>query len=348
MDPAIACTEAGVSCSITSLPETSGGEVVESPLQDERERLGARVGDPHARSGSGVLIGLIYALVAIGYTMVYGILRFINFAHGDIFMVGAVTALAAANLYTSHVAPPSTFAFIIVLIVSMAAAGVLGFLIELLAYRPLRNRPRLAVLITAIGVSLLLEYGFQHPLMFGPNARAFPAILPWGRSPIELGELIIRPIDLVVVGLTFMLSVALSLYIKFTRAGMAIRAVSFRVDTAALMGIDVNRVVSITFVLGSMLAAAAGVFWAARFQKVEPLMGLMPGIKAFVAAVLGGIGNIYGAMLGGVLLGLIEVLVVGYLDGGSQYRDAVAFVILIGMLLVRPSGLLGQTVNEKV
>jgi branched-chain amino acid transport system permease protein len=204
-------------------------------------------------------------------------------------------------------------------------------------------------LITAIGVSLLLEYGFQNKAIFGPNSRAFPPILPWVDSIFEVGEsgLLIFWIDVLVVGITIVLTVALTLLIKFTKVGMAIRAVSFRYDTAALMGINANRVISLTFVLGSMLAAAAGVLWACKYPNVHPLMGMLPGIKAFVAAVLGGIGSIQGAVIAGILLGVIETLV-GSFDGGSQYRDAVAFVVLIAMLLLRPSGLMGQTLHEKV
>lgn len=302
---------------------------------------------------NGLSLGAIYALIALGYTMVYGVLRFINFAHGDVFMVGAVAALVAANAYLGHFGQGSTLAFVMVLVVAMIISGLLGFLIELLAYRPLRSRPRITVLITAIGVSLLLEYGFQHKAIFGPDARVFPAILPWADASIEIpmgaDSLLIAPLDIVIVGLTGILTIALASLIKFTKIGMAIRAVSFRFDTAALMGINVNRIISFTFVMGSALAAAAGVFWSSKYPKVEPLMGLMPGIKAFVAAVLGGIGNIYGAVLGGVLLGVIEIMAVAYMgDNGSQYRDAIAFIILIGMLLLRPSGLLGAKLNEKV
>jgi branched-chain amino acid transport system permease protein len=306
---------------------------------------------------NGLSLGAIYALIALGYTMVYGVLRFINFAHGDVFMVGAVTALVAGNAYLAHFGQGSTLAFLLVLVVAMIASGILGFLIELLAYRPLRSRPRLTVLITAIGVSLLLEYGFQHKALFGPDARVFPTILPWADSSIEIpmpafaggDSLLIAPLDIVIVGLTLLLTVALASLIKFTKIGMAIRAVSFRFDTASLMGINVNRIISLTFVLGSCLAAAAGVFWSSKYPKVEPLMGLMPGIKAFVAAVLGGIGNISGAVLGGIVLGVIEIMAVAYMgDNGSQYRDAIAFIILIGMLLLRPSGLLGTPLHEKV
>lgn len=298
---------------------------------------------------NGLALGAIYALVAIGYTMVYGVLRFINFAHGDIFMVGAAAGVFAGTAYLSHVGGPSTVGFVAVLLIAMAVCGTAGFLIEYLAYRPLRNRPRLTVLISAIGVSLLLEYGFQHPAVFGPNAKAFPPILPWADATFELGggEIVVFWIDVLVVAVTLVLTVALTLIIKFTRVGMAIRAVAFRADTAALMGINSDRIISLTFVLGSALAAAGGILWAGKYPNVHPLMGLMPGIKAFVAAVLGGIGSIWGAVLGGVLLGLIETLV-GSMDGGSQYRDAVAFVVLIGMLLLRPSGLLGTPGHEKV
>lgn len=297
---------------------------------------------------NGLSLGAIYALIAVGYTMVYGVLRFINFAHGDIFMVGAVTGLFAGQFLVAHTDHPTIAGFLAVLLVAMLACGLLGFLIELLAYRPLRAHPRITVLITAIGVSLLLEYGLQNRYAYGADARVFPTIFPYAENNLEIGDLIIEPLDLVVIALTILLSVGLTLLIKFTRTGMAIRAVSYRFDTAALMGINVDRVISTTFVIGSMLAAAAGVLYASKYPKVEPLMGMLPGIKAFVAAVLGGIGNIYGAMLGGVLLGLIEVMVVGYVDNGSQYRDAVAFAILIGVLLVKPSGLLGRPAHEKV
>ncbi len=297
---------------------------------------------------NGIAWGAIYALIAVGYTMVYGVLRFINFAHGDVFMVGAVAAFYAAGAWLGMGSHPSWGTFGLVLAAAMGVCGVLGFLIEFLAYRPLRNRPRLTVLITAIGVSMLLEYGLQNPNLFGPTPQAFPAVLPWANSTISLGSVVIAPIDILVVGITLVLMVILSLIVKFTRVGMALRAVSYRFDTASLMGINVNRIISLTFVLGSMLAAAAGVLWVNKYPKVEPLMGLIPGIKAFVAAVLGGIGNIYGAVAGGILLGLIEVLVVGYLPGGSQYRDGVAFVILIAVLLVKPSGIFGRNVNEKV
>ncbi len=311
---------------------------------------------------NGLSLGAIYALIAVGYTMVYGVLRLINFAHGDVFMIGAVVAWYTGKLLvrTGHAPADSAMMQVMLvlalLLVPVLICSVLGFTIERFAYRPLRNRPRLASLITAIGVSMLLEYGMQTEVaaggakysLFGPTPQGMPSILPWMENALQIGNVFIVPIDPIIMGLTIALMVGLSLIIKYTRMGMAIRAVSHRVDTAALMGINVNKVISQTFILGSALAAVGGVLWAIKYTKVEPLMGLMPGIKAFVAAVLGGIGNIYGAVLGGLLLGLVEVLVEGFVVGGSQYRDGVAFVILIAVLLIKPSGLLGGSTHEKV
>jgi branched-chain amino acid transport system permease protein len=314
---------------------------------------------------NGLSLGAIYALIAVGYTMVYGVLRLINFAHGDVFMIGAVVAWYTVRLLIraggfEGGAPDSVgvqvLLVLVLLLVPIVVCGALGFTIERLAYRPLRNRSRLAALITAIGVSMLLEYGMQTEVsaggakysLFGPTPQAMPTVFPWLENALPFESIVIIPIDLIVMGLTIVLMVGLSLTIKYTRMGMAIRAVSHRVDTAALMGISVNKVISQTFVLGSALAAVGGVLWAIKYTKVEPLMGLMPGIKAFVAAVLGGIGSIYGAVLGGLLLGLVEVLVAGFVEGGSQYRDGVAFVILIAVLLIKPSGLLGGSTHEKV
>ena len=304
---------------------------------------------------NGLAQGAIYALIAVGYTMVYGVLRLINFAHGDVYMIGAMTGVYAAAWFS--IKAPSWGAFLLVLLTAMLVCGLLGFIIELLAYRPLRNRPRIAPLITAIGVSMFLEYGGQG--IFGATPRTFPHIVPISVSPTEisageiptnfsLGPITIARIDVMIMVVTVVLMIGLTLIVQRTRTGMALRAVSFRFDTAALMGININRIVSFTFVLGSMLAAAAGIMVAIRAPKVEPLMGLMPGIKAFVAAVLGGIGNIPGAVAGGLVLGLVEVLVSAYLPNGSQYKDAIAFVILITILLVKPTGLFGRNVVEKV
>jgi branched-chain amino acid transport system permease protein len=300
---------------------------------------------------NGLSIGAIYALIAVGYTMVYGVLRLINFAHGDVYMVGAMAGVYVARWLGFGGGAPGEpgqawrwAAFAIVLLAAMVVCAVLGFLIELLAYRSLRNQPRLTALITAIGVSMFLEFGGQR--VFGANPQAFPEVIQ--TRTYVVGGVIIGLADIIIFALTLALMAVLTLVVKYTQTGRALRAVSFRFDTAALMGINVNRIVSVTFVLGSVLAAAAGILVAVRSTRVDPLMGLLPGLKAFIAAVLGGIGNIPGAVAGGLLLGMTETLVAGYLPLGSQYRDGVAFVILIGVLLVKPSGLFGQNVVEKV
>lgn len=302
---------------------------------------------------NGLSVGSIYALIAVGYTMVYGVLQLINFAHGDVFMVGAVLTLVLARslglVSPDHVTQSWT-AFAMIAVISILACGVMGYLIERMAYRPLRDKPRINSLITAIGISLLLEYGGQHRSVFGPTPQAFPvAMLPGIDQPlIRFGELVINRMDALILLVTLALMGILSYIVMRTRTGLALRAVSYRFDTAALMGINLNRIISITFVLGSCLAAVAGILYAVKYPKVEPLMGLLPGVKAFVAAVFGGIGNITGAVVGAMLLGLVEVMVVQYLPSGSQYRDGIAFVILIVILLVKPSGLFGKHVVEKV
>lgn len=304
---------------------------------------------------NGLSWGAIYALIAVGYTMVYGVLRLINFAHGDVYMIGAMTGVYAASFY--HVSHPSWWAFLLVLATSMVVCAALGLLIEFVAYRPLRNQPRITSLITAIGISMLLEYGGQG--IFGATPKNFPHIVPIAESSIDVppGEMAptftirgvtFSRVDAMIVATTLLLMVVLTWIVLRTRTGMALRAVSYRFDTAALMGININRIISFTFVLGSVLAAAAGVLVAVRSPSVTPLMGLIPGIKAFVAAVLGGIGSIPGAVAGGFVLGLTEVLVAGYLPQGSQYKDGIAFVILIGILLVKPTGLFGRNIVEKV
>jgi branched-chain amino acid transport system permease protein len=230
----------------------------------------------------------------------------------------------------------------------MLVCAVLGYVIERLCYRPLRNQPRLTVLITAIGVSMLLEFGGQTPMVFGPNPRAFPGLLPPSLSGMHIGGVTFDGVDILIFVITLALMGVLSYIVKWTRTGMALRAVSFRFDTAMLMGINTDRIISITFVLGSAMAAVAGVMWGMKYRQIDPLMGLVPGLKAFIAAVLGGIGNITGAVVGGIVLGVTEILVVAYLPNGSQYRDAVAFVILIVILLVKPSGIFGSNAIEKV
>jgi branched-chain amino acid transport system permease protein len=300
---------------------------------------------------NGLSYGAIIALIAVGYTMVYGVLRLINFAHGDVYMLGAMFSFYAVTLWLPGEAKPSWFRFFLVFLIAMTLCGVIGLMIERVAYRPLRNAPRINSLITAIGVSLFIEnYGQQ---IFGANPRAFPEIIPniagnifpefFGRFGVNISR-----VDALIFCVTLALMLGLSYMVMYTRTGLALRAVSFRFDTAALMGVSINRIIGFTFLLGSILAAAAGVLVAVKYPKIDPLMGLMPGVKAFVAAVLGGIGNIPGAVCGGLLLGLTEVLVAGYMPRGSQYRDGVAFVILIAVLLVKPSGIMGKNEIEKV
>ena len=290
----------------------------------------------------GVSLGAIYALIALGYTMVYGVLQLINFAHGDVFMLGSMVGWYASAVWTGESRNPSIAGALAVTLVSMLICGATGFLIERLAYRPLRGAPRINSLITAIGVSFLLEYGGQ--LLFGPNPRAF-GVLPH-RSNLILAGVSIGYVDLVTIFTSIVLMLVLQRIVFHTRMGTAMRAVSWNPSVAALMGVNIDLVISFTFVLGSVLAAVAGILYASKYPSVHPLLGLMPGLKAFVAAVLGGIGNVPGAMLGGLLLGLAEQLVSGY--SSSSWRDAVAFGILILILLVKPSGLLGKGTAEKV
>ena len=291
---------------------------------------------------NGITWGSVYALIALGYTMVYGILRLINFAHGDVYMLGAFAGYYAARL-TGAAVEPNPFKATGILLISMLGCGLVGFAIERFAYKPVRKSSRLSALITAIGVSLLLENGGQ--LLFGADPKFFPQIIRATNIPLGMGVTISNQQIIILV-----VSVALMLGLRFivlhTKAGKAMRAVSYSHTAASLMGIPVDRIISFTFVLGSMLAAAAGVLVALQNPKIEPYMGIMPGLKAFVAAVLGGIGNIPGAVLGGLVMGIAEVMVVGYVS--PTWRDAIAFVLLILILLIRPSGLLGQPPAEKV
>ncbi len=292
---------------------------------------------------NGLAFGSILALIALGYTMVYGILRFINFAHGDIFMLGAFSGFYLAPKIATLFPLPSIAGGIAVLIASMAICAALGVLIERLAYRPLRKRPKLTVLITAIGVSLFLEYTGQF--VFGAAPKKFPEILP--SFPVaQIGGLSLNSNQLIVLGVTIFLLLALRFIVLKTKIGTAMRAVSFNPEAAALMGVNTDIVISFTFALGSALAAAAGILWAINYPAIDPLMGILPGLKAFVAAVLGGIGNLPGAALGGIIIGVTETLVSGYIS--STYRDAIAFAVLILILLVKPSGLLGKKEIEKV
>jgi branched-chain amino acid transport system permease protein len=292
---------------------------------------------------NGLAFGSILALIALGYTMVYGILRFINFAHGDVFMLGAFAGFYLAPKIATVIRLPSIGGGLVVLVVAMAICAALGVLIERFAYRPLRSRPKLTVLITAIGVSLFLEYAGQF--VFGAAPKKFPQILPV--YPIaHLGGLSLNSNQVVVLGVTLLLLLGLRFIVLKTKMGTAMRAVSFNPEAAALMGVNTDVVISFTFALGSALAAAAGILWAVNYPAIDPLMGILPGLKAFVAAVLGGIGNLPGAALGGIIIGVTETLVSGYIS--STYRDAIAFAVLILILLVKPSGLLGKKEAEKV
>jgi len=293
---------------------------------------------------NGVAWGSIYALIALGYTMVYGILRLINFAHGDVYMVGAFAAYFLARaLGVGTVVQASPLVAAAVLLGSMAICAGLGVLIELFAYRPVRRSSRITALITAIGVSLFLENAGIR--LFGADPKFFPQVIA-PRTITLPGGVMVTNHQITVVLVSVLLMVALTLFIQRTRTGKAMRAVSFNRDAASLMGIPVDRIITITFAIGSALAAAAGFLVGLTNPKIEPLMGIMPGVKAFVAAVLGGIGSIPGAMIGGLVMGVSEYLVVGYIS--STYRDAIAFVILIIVLLIKPTGLLGRNVTEKV
>jgi branched-chain amino acid transport system permease protein len=292
---------------------------------------------------NGLALGSILALIALGYTMVYGILRFINFAHGDIFMLGAFAGLYLTPKIAVIFPTPSIGSGLVVMGIAMAICAAIGIVIEKLAYRPLRRSPKLTVLITAIGVSLFLEYTGQ--LVFGAAPKRFPALIPT-YAITHVGGLSVTSNQIVVLVVTLVLLVALRFIVQKTKIGMAMRALAFNPEAAALMGINTDVVISFTFGLGSALAAAAGILFAVNYPAIDPLMGILPGLKAFVAAVLGGIGNLPGAALGGLIIGVTETLVAGYIS--STYRDAIAFGILILILLIKPSGLLGKKEIEKV
>ncbi len=283
---------------------------------------------------NGVSLGSIYALIALGYTMVYGIIKLINFAHGDIYMVGAYIGFFAITVAKLSIFPA--------LMISMIVTALLGMIVERLAYKPLRHAPRISVLITAIGVSFLLEYGSMY--FVSPTPRTFPAVID--NVSYNLGGFVVNGQQLLIFFITIVLMLLLTYIVQKTKVGKAMRAVSFDTETAQLMGIDANRIISVTFGIGSGLAAAGGVLVGIYYNSIDPLMGIMPGLKAFVAAVLGGIGIIPGAMAGGIILGVIEALVSGFIS--STFRDAAAFAILILVLLFKPSGIFGKNTREKV
>lgn len=312
---------------------------------------------------NGLSQGGTYALIALGYTMVFGILQLINFAHGEVYMLGAFAGLYTSKfagtqineffnkLFNGAADQPSTGAAIstaiVIILVAMVVCALVGFVVERLAYRPLRSSPRINLLITAVGVSLFFQYSGQ--IVFGSDPKAYPDLFEnlesWTFGSDE-NLLVINPLQVFVFGTAIVLMLILRHIIFHTRLGRAMRAVSFNHDLASLMGIPTDRVIAATFMLGSALAGAAGVMVGMTYPKVEPLMGSLPGLKAFCAAVLGGIGNVTGAVLGSFILGLAEALLSGY--GTPTYKDALAFAILILILLVKPSGLLGVHRTEKV
>ncbi|NLQ98604.1 branched-chain amino acid ABC transporter permease [Streptococcus mutans] len=283
---------------------------------------------------NGLILGSVYALLALGYTMVYGIIKLINFAHGDIYMMGAFIGYFLITKYHMN--------FFVALVLTMILTAILGVVIEFLAYRPLRNSTRIAALITAIGVSFFLEYSMVR--LVGANKHAFPQTL--ATVKYNLGPVSVTNVQLIILGVSIFLMLALQFIVQKTKMGKAMRAVSVDSDAAQLMGINVNSTISFTFALGSALAGAGGVLIGLYYNSVDPLMGMVPGIKAFVAAVLGGIGIIPGAAVGGFMIGLLETFSVSI--GLASYKDAVVYAVLIIILLVRPAGILGKNVKEKV
>lgn len=291
---------------------------------------------------NGISLGSIYALIALGYTMVYGILQLINFAHSEVYMVGAFASYYGAR-QMGLINKPGFLTLILLLLVSMVSCSVLGLAIERLAYRPLRKAPKLNILITAIGVSLFLQYAGQ--IIFGADPKVFPTILE-DTAIASFGGAELHSFDIAILGVTLFFMAAITYLIQKTRTGKAMRAVSTNHTVASLMGIDTNRIISMTFIIGSSLAGVGSVLVGMKYPKIDPLMGTLIGLKAFVAAVLGGIGSLPGAVIGGILMGVCEEMVVGYLS--STYRDAFAFGILIIILYFRPSGLMGRSAQEKV
>jgi len=286
---------------------------------------------------NGISLGSLYALIAIGYTMVYGILRLVNFVHGEIFMLGAYIAFYGM-LYTPL---PWWLVFILAALIT----GVLGLVVERLAYRPLRGKPRITILISAIGASFLIQN--LAILIFGGRPKAFPVPDVFSGVAV-IGGVSISVVTFVIPVVTVILLFGLTYWINKTRTGMAMRALSKEYEAASLMGIDINKVISITFFVGSFLGAVGGIMWGIKYPQLIPLMGVIPGIKCFIAAVIGGIGNIKGAVVGGFILGLGEIMLVAFIPSMSGYRDAFAFVLLILILLIKPTGLMGEKIAEKV
>ncbi|KYG66186.1 ABC transporter permease [Bdellovibrio bacteriovorus] len=291
---------------------------------------------------NGISLGSIYALIALGYTMVYGILKMINFAHADVYMIGAFVAYYAARLMGLETSP-GVFTLILLLVVAMFFCSLLGLTIERFAYRPLRKAPKLNILITAIGVSLFLQYSAQ--VVFGADPKVFPEVMN-DFVLFSIGAIEIKSFDVTVLIVSVLAMLALQFLIFKTKLGKAMRAVSANSSVASLMGVNPDKIIAFTFVVGSCLAAIGSILVGMKYPKIDPLMGMMIGMKAFVAAVLGGIGNVGGAVLGALIMGLSEEMVVAYIS--STYRDAFAFGILIVILIFRPAGILGKYTVEKV
>ncbi len=296
---------------------------------------------------NGLVLGSMYALVALGYTMVYGIIGLINFAHGEVLMVGALVSWSVIGVLQPLL--PPWLVLVIALIVACVLAAALNYSIEKVAYRPLRNSPRLAPLITAIGMSILLQT--MAMIIWKPNFKSYPTLLP--STPIQLGGASITPTQIMILVVTALTLAALMWLVHATKLGRAMRATAENPRVAALMGVRPDRVISATFIIGAVLAAIAGVMWASNYGTAQHTMGFLPGLKAFTAAVFGGIGNLAGAVVGGILLGLIEAIGAGYIGDltggvlGSHYADIFAFIVLIMVLTLRPSGLLGERVADR-
>lgn len=297
---------------------------------------------------NGLVLGSMYALVALGYTMVYGIIGLINFAHGDVLMVGALTSWTVATLLAAS-GLPGWLILLISLVCAIVICATLNFTIEKVAYRPLRNAPRLAPLITAMGMSLLLQT--LAMIVWKPNPKPYPLLLP--TEPIHLGGPVISVTQVIILTATAVILAVLMFIVNRTKLGRAMRATAENPRVAALMGVRPDMVISATFIIGAALAAVAGVMWAANYGTVQHSMGFLPGLKAFTAAVLGGIGNLAGAVVGALLLGLVEALGAGYLGAltggvlGSHYADIFAFIALVLVLTLRPQGLLGERVADR-
>jgi len=299
---------------------------------------------------NGLVLGSMYALIALGYTMVYGIIQLINFAHGEVLMVGALTAWSCIGFMQSAMPwAPGWLMLLIATIIACVVAAALNYAIEKIAYKPLRNSPRLAPLITAIGMSLMLQT--LAMIVWKPNYKPFPTLLP--STPFQIGGAVITVTQVLILAVTAISLIAMVYLVNYTRLGRAMRATAENPRVAALMGVKPDMVISATFIIGAVLAAIAGIMYASNYGTAQHTMGFLPGLKAFTAAVFGGIGNLAGAVVGGVLLGLIEAIGAGYIGPltggvlGSNYVDIFAFIVLIIVLTLRPSGLLGERVADR-